>query len=119
MQFKLPLFPEQASSVAVQVDAFYLFLVLITTFFSLLIALLILFFIIRYRRRPDHEAEQIHGSTLLEIVWTVIPLGISMVIFVWGAVLYYHIENPPSQCAGNLRRRQTMDVEVPASGWPA
>lgn len=95
MQFKLPLFPEQASSVAVQVDAFYLFLVLITTFFSLLIALLILFFIIRYRKSPDREAEQIHGSTLLEIIWTVIPLGISMVIFVWGAVLYYHIENPP------------------------
>lgn len=95
MQFKLPLFPEQASSVAGQVDAFYLFLVLITTFFSLLIALLILFFIIRYRQRPGQEAEQIHGSTLLEIVWTVIPLGISMVIFVWGAVLYYHIENPP------------------------
>src|SRR5216683_582995 len=96
MQFKLPLFPEQASSVAIQVDAFYLFLVLITTFFSLLIALLILFFIIRYRQRPDREAEQIHGSTLLEIVWTVIPLGISMVIFIWGAVLYYHIENPPA-----------------------
>src|SRR5229473_1325294 len=96
MQFKLPLFPEQASSVAIQVDAFYLFLVLITTFFSLLIALLILFFIIRYRQRPDREAEQIHGSTLLEIVWTVIPLGISIVIFIWGAVLYYHIENPPA-----------------------
>jgi len=96
MQFKLPLFPEQASSVAVQVDAFYLFLVLITTFFSLLVALLILFFVIKYRKRPGVEAEQIHGSTLLEIVWTVIPLGISMVIFVWGAVLYYHIENPPA-----------------------
>jgi cytochrome c oxidase subunit II len=96
MQFKLPLFPEQASTVAGQVDAFYLFLVLITTFFSLLIALLILFFIIRYRQKPDQEAEQIHGSTLLEIIWTVIPLGISMIIFVWGAVLYYHIENPPN-----------------------
>jgi len=95
MQYKLPLFPEQASTVAGQVDAFYLFLVLITTFFSLLIALMILFFVIRYRKRPDREAVQIHGSTLLEIVWTVIPLGISMVIFVWGAVLYYHIENPP------------------------
>jgi cytochrome c oxidase subunit 2 len=78
------------------VDAFYLFLVLITTFFSLLVALLILFFVIKYRKRPGVEAEQIHGSTLLEIVWTVIPLGISMVIFVWGAVLYYHIENPPA-----------------------
>ena len=65
------------------------------------------------------EAEQIHGSTLLEIVWTVIPLGISMVIFVWGAILYYHIENPPEERPGNLWRGQAMDVEVPASGWPA
>ena len=95
MEFKLPLFPEQASTVAGQVDAFYLFLVLVTTFFSLLIALLILFFIIRYRRRPDQEAEQIHGSTLLEIVWTVIPLGISMVIFVWGAILTITLRTRP------------------------
>jgi cytochrome c oxidase subunit 2 len=96
MQFKLPLFPEQASQVAGQVDAFYLFLVLITTFFSLLIAVLILFFIVKYRQSPDRKAVQIHGSTLLEIIWTVIPLGITMVIFVWGAVLYYHIQNPPN-----------------------
>ena len=43
MQSTFPsLFPEQASTIAGQVDALYLFLVLITTFFSLLIALLIL-----------------------------------------------------------------------------
>ena len=77
-------------------DAFYLFLVLITTFFSLLIAALILFFIIKYRKQPEREAEQIHGSTLLEIVWTVIPLGISMVIFVWGARIYFHQMRPPT-----------------------
>src|SRR5438034_11287912 len=92
MQFKLPLFPEQASTVAPQVDYLYLFLVLVTTFFSLLIALLILFFAIKYKRTPERKAEQIHGSTLLEIVWTVIPLGISMVIFVWGAALYFHLQ---------------------------
>src|SRR5262249_32363917 len=96
MQFNVPIFPEQASDFAKHVDAFYLFLVLITTFFSLLIAMLILFFIIKYRKGPEREAEQIHGSTLLEIVWTVIPLGISMVIFVWAAVLYYHIQRPPA-----------------------
>jgi cytochrome c oxidase subunit 2 len=95
MEFKLPLFPEQASTVAGQVDALYLFLVLITTFFSLLVALLIVFFVIKYRKRPEQQAEQIHGSTLLEIVWTAIPLGISMIIFVWGAVIYYRIQNPP------------------------
>ena len=96
MQLNFPIFPEQASSMAGQVDALYLFLVLITTFFSLLIAILILFFAIKYRRTPERQAEQIHGSTLLEIVWTVIPLGISMVIFVWGAVIYYHMERSPS-----------------------
>ena len=96
MQFKLPLFPEQASTTAGQVDALYLFLVLITTFFSLLVALLILFFAIKYQKKPGRKAEQIHGSTLLEIVWTAIPLGISMVIFVWGAALYFHLERPPS-----------------------
>lgn len=78
-----------------QVDALYLFLVLISTFFSLLIAILILYFVIKYRRSAGKPAEQIHGSTLLEIVWTVIPLGISMVIFVWGAALYFHQQRPP------------------------
>jgi cytochrome c oxidase subunit II len=96
MQSTVPLFPEQASTIAHHVDWLYLFLVAITAFFSLLVAALILFFIIRYKRTPDREAEQIHGSTLLEIVWTVIPLGISMVIFVWAAVLYFHMQRPPS-----------------------
>jgi len=94
--FNVPLFPEQASGFARHVDSFYLFLVLITTFFSLLVAMLILFFIIRYRKSPEREAEQIHGSTLLEVTWTVIPLGISMVIFVWGAILYFHLQRPPA-----------------------
>src|SRR5579864_1824865 len=93
---QLRLFPEQASTMAGQVDALYLFLVLISTFFSLLIAILILYFAIKYRRSTGRPAEQIHGSTLLEIVWTVIPLGISMVIFVWGAFLYFHLQRPPT-----------------------
>ena len=96
MQPNFSLFPEQASDIAQHVDYFYLFLVLITTFFSLLVALLILFFIIKYRKSPDRAAEQIHGSMLLEIIWTVIPLGISMVIFVWGAWLYFHMRRAPA-----------------------
>ncbi len=93
---QMRLFPEQASTMAGQVDALYLFLVLISTFFSLLVAILILYFAIKYRRSAGKPAEQIHGSTLLEIVWTVIPLGISMVIFVWAAAIYFHQQRPPS-----------------------
>ncbi len=95
MQPNFPLFPEQASTIAKHVDALYLFLVLITTFFSLLVGLLIVFFAVKYRKTPNRTSEQIHGSMLLEVVWTAIPLAISMVIFVWAAFLYYHMQRPP------------------------
>ena len=52
MQLNFPIFPEQASTMAGQVDALYLFLVLITTFFSLLIALLILYLCHQVQEEP-------------------------------------------------------------------
>jgi len=91
MQPNFPLFPEQASTIAKHVDALYLFLVLITTFFSLLVGLLIVFFAVKYRKTPNRTSEQIHGSMLLEVVWTAIPLAISMVIFVPEQVLVFFL----------------------------
>jgi cytochrome c oxidase subunit 2 len=52
-------------------------------------------FSIRYRKREDPVATQIEGSTLLEATWTIIPLAIFLVTFVWGALLYFRIYNPP------------------------
>lgn len=91
----LPLFPTRASSVAGHVDALYLFLVALTVFFTVLIALAILFFAIKYRQEKNPVAQQVHGSTALEITWTVIPLGIVMVVFVWGAAIYFMQSRPP------------------------
>ena len=85
-----PLFPEQASTMAGRVDALYFFLLAISVFFSLLIAGLILFYAIRYRRRdPNAVGQVVHGAMALEIAWTVIPFIIAMVIFAWGASLYF------------------------------
>ncbi len=93
---KFSLFPEQASTMAAQVDALFLFLCALTLFFSGLIATLITVFMVRYRRRTeDQPAEHIHGSLTLEILWTAIPLGIVMVVFFWGATLYASLRRPP------------------------
>ena len=51
MGYRLPLFPERASTVAGQVDSLYFFLIGISVFFSLLIAGLVVYFAIKYRRR--------------------------------------------------------------------
>jgi cytochrome c oxidase subunit 2 len=91
-----PLFPEQASVQAGQVDAIYFFMLAVTAFFSLLIAGLIVFFAARYRRRDDEEVgAAIHGSLALELLWTIIPLGIVMVMFGWGAKVFYDLYRPP------------------------
>ena len=77
------------------VDALYIFLVVISGLMCALIFTLILVFAARYRKRPGHVAEQIEGSTPLEITWSVIPLGVFIAIFVWGAVIFYQERTPP------------------------
>ncbi len=90
-------FPESASTIAQEVDALYYFTLAVSAFFSLLIAILILFFFVRYRRKLDgpQVGAPIHGSILLEITWSVIPLLICLVMFVWGAKVYFHQMVPP------------------------
>jgi cytochrome c oxidase subunit 2 len=104
-----PLFPEAASTIASRVDALYFFLLALSAFFSLLIAGLIVFFAVRFhRRRPDAVGAQIEGGTILEISWTVIPLLITMVIFVWGASVYFAMARPPDE---------TLNIYVVGKQW--
>src|SRR5437762_176942 len=91
-----PLFPERASTMAARVDSLYFFLLALSAFFSILIAGLIVYYAVRYRRRaPESIGENIHGGTILEITWSVVPLMITMVIFVWGASVYFAMATPP------------------------
>jgi cytochrome c oxidase subunit 2 len=65
-------------------------MVAVTAFFSLLIAALVAVFAVKYRRRHDEQIEKaIHGSLALELLWTFIPLGIVMVMFAWGAKVFF------------------------------
>ena len=92
-----PFFPQQASAQAGQVDAIYFFMVAVTAFFSILIATLVVFFAIRYRRRhKDEVGYAIHGSLALELLWTIIPFFIVMVMFAWGAKVFFDLFRPPA-----------------------
>jgi cytochrome c oxidase subunit II len=92
-----PFFPQQASAQAGQIDAIYFFMVAVTAFFSILIAGLVVFFAIKYRRRHrDEVGVAIHGSLALELLWTIIPFFIVMVMFAWGAKVFYDMYRPPA-----------------------
>lgn len=109
MQSWVPFIPESASTIAGDVDAVYFYISGVTVFFTLLISLVIIYFVIRYRRRNPFEIPRpIEGSTKLETLWSVIPLLISMTIFVWGAKVYFAQYRPP---------KNAMEVYVVGKQW--
>ena len=99
-----PLFPERASAIARQVDHLFLFALGGSVVFSLLIAGLIFYLGIRYRRRSPSEvgrppAEHSRSTTILEATWSLVPLGLLTILFVWGARLYFVIARPPANAS--------------------
>ena len=103
-----PLWPQRASSIAGNVDALFIFLIIVSGMMTLLIFCAVLYFAARYRHRKGVLAEQVEGSTPLELIWTIIPLGVFMVIFGWGAVVYFQSRTPP---------RDATEVYVVAKQW--
>ena len=111
----IPLFPAQASTMASRVDNLFFFLVGLTIFFSLIIAGTIVYCAVKYhRKRPDQVGARIHGGLLLELTWTVIPLMITMVIFVWGTSVFFAMSRPPDETL-----RLTLAKVVQAKAAPA
>src|SRR3954447_10427371 len=92
----LRLFPEQASTSAEKVDRLFFFQLAVTGAVALLVTVLILYYSVRYRRRtPNDQTTRIHGGLWLEIIWTGIPFVIFIIMFVWGASVYFAIARPP------------------------
>ena len=79
-------------------DNLYFFITAVSAFFALVVTVLVILFAIKYRRRhPDEVGAPIHGSLTLELIWTAIPFVLAMVMFVWGASVYFAIVRPPSE----------------------
>ncbi len=91
-----PFMPPAASTTAPEVDQVYFFEIAVAAIMTILIFFAIFLFAIRFRRRSEDEIPRpVHGSTTLEIVWSVIPLGVVMVMFGWGAKLYVQQHHIP------------------------
>ncbi len=91
-----PLFPPEASTISSQVDAFFFFLLLISAVGVIAVSAMVFTFSALYRKDKNPVATQIEGSTLLEATWTIIPLALFLICFVWGAILYFRIYDPPT-----------------------
>ena len=104
-----PLFPESASTMSAAWIRSTSSSSPWRSFFSLLIAGLIVVYAVKYRRRaPTSIGAGRSGGTLLEMTWTVIPLLITVVIFVWGASVFFAMSRPPDD---------TLNIYVVGKQW--
>ena len=93
---QVPLFPEQASTTAERVDTLFFFLCAVTGIMAVSIALLLLYFAVRYRRRgEDDRTPRILGNKRLEWFWTISPMFVFLIMFLWGASIYTSVAQPP------------------------
>jgi len=103
-----PLFPPEASKLAPEMDALLFFEILVSLIGLTIVFLLVTTFCILYSKGRHPVATQIEGSTLLEATWTIIPLGLFLLMFVWGALIYFRVYTPPANA---------MNIYVVGKQW--
>ena len=98
----------QASNFVHGVDAAFLVILSISFFFLIGLTVVMIYFMYRYNNKRNPVATQIHGSTTLEIVWTVIPFLLTMVMFYYGWAGWKPMQKVP---------KDAMEVTVYARMW--
>jgi cytochrome c oxidase subunit 2 len=108
MDSDLTLFPKAASTIAPRVDALYIFLIWLTIVLTTLVAVLILYYAVKYRRSNNVDRTRPPTSIWVEIVWILAPLPVLLLIFFWGADVFFAMARPPDDA---------MEFTVVAKQW--
>lgn len=105
---QLQLLPVEASKQAGPIDALFWFLNAVSIVMTALIFICIILFAWKYRRRANAHATQIEGSTKLELTWSIAPFIVMLVMFAWGADLFFAAQQPP---------KDAMEIFVTGKQW--
>lgn len=109
MKSTFSILPDQATKFAEQIDLLYLFIAAISIFFVALVGVLVIFFSVKYRRRSNAERpEPPHEDSRLEIAASAFLFVLMMIMFGWGAYLFFEANRPPPDA---------MEVLVTGKQW--
>ncbi len=100
--------PAQGSEFAKEVDFVYMSLFWLSVFLFLGIAVPAIYFAWRYRYKPGRVTPHQTHNTLLEIIWSVIPLMLCVGIFFWGLNGWMKYAVPPGEA---------LEIQIVARKW--
>jgi cytochrome c oxidase subunit 2 len=90
------------------IDNTFILIVVISAVLLLIVTFTMLYFMFRYNKKRNPQAGNITGSTTLEVLWTVIPLILVLVIFFSGWSDFRIMRNVPPDA---------MVIKVTARMW--
>ena len=106
--FRSLMLPPQGSAFAAEIDTLYMFLFWLSAVLFIGIAGAAIYFAVRYRYVPGRVTPHITHNTTLEIVWSVLPLLLCIVIFFWGTTDWLKYAVAPGE---------SMEIQITAKKW--
>lgn len=98
----------QGSNLAGAVDKAFIFIFTISFIFTIAIVALMIYILIHFSRKKNKNPQQFSGNTKLEIIWTVLPLIIVLMMFYYGWVGFAPMRQVPADA---------MPVKVIGKMW--
>jgi len=103
--------PPGSSTLAGDVDALFYFLVYASIAVFGIVVFALVFFIIRYRHRRTEKLATTQGpshSLRLELLWSIIPTILVIIVFVWGFRVFIRMHVVP---------KDAMEIKVTGQKW--
>lgn len=97
-----------ASNFSHNVDAVFLFTLIVSVFFLVLVTGLMIYFVFKYNRKRNPKATNVHGNVGLEVAWTVIPTILVLIMFWYGWMGYSDMSKVPENA---------IKIDVTAQMW--
>jgi cytochrome c oxidase subunit II len=106
--FTLSLLTPGASSISGRTDLLFTGMLLLTGFVAVGVCITMLVFCLRYRQGRRVERGTVERKLGIELAWTLIPLGLFIVVFVWAARDFVNLYRVPADA---------LPVYVVAKQW--
>ena len=87
--------PEGVTTTAPAIDQLFYVILAITGVVFVGVQLTLIAFVIRYRHRPERRAYYTHGNHLVEIIWTIIPSGVLIMLALQSQHVWSQIRGTP------------------------
>ncbi len=106
-----PVQPEQASNFALEYDALFFLITILTVIFTVFVFVMCMWLIIKYKRgkgTPEDRQNPMHHNTFIEVGWSLLSLFLGLGIFGWSTKIFMEMREIPSNA---------MEIFVVGERW--